>query len=94
MEKCSFVTGRKLQSRRKEIKFKMKKKCVGVVRSAQELAADVFDLWIETEIAKDAKPGQFIGLFTAKESALLPRPISICEVDQAKTAIRIVYRVV
>ena len=34
----------------------MKKKCVGVVRSAQELALDVFDLWIETEIAKDANP--------------------------------------
>ena len=54
----------------------MKKKCVGVVLSAQELAVDVYDLWIETEIAKDAKPGQFIGVFTSKESTLLPRPIS------------------
>ena len=72
----------------------MKKRCVGVVRSAQELAVDVFDLWIETEIAKDAKPGQFVGVFTSKESTLLPRPISICEVDKEKTAIRIVYRVV
>lgn len=72
----------------------MKKKCVGIVLSAQELAFDVYDLWIETEIAKDAKPGQFIGVFTSKESALLPRPISICEVNNEKTALRIVYRVV
>ena len=72
----------------------MKKKCVGVVLSAQELAIDVYDLWIETEIAKDAKPGQFVGVFTSKESTLLPRPISICEVNEEKTALRIVYRVV
>ena len=60
----------------------MKKKCIGVVLSAQELAVDVYDLWIETEIAKDAKPGQFVGVFTSKESTLLPRPISICEVNK------------
>lgn len=71
----------------------MKKKCMGVVRSAQELAMDIYDLWIETEIAADAKPGQFIGVFPGKDSTLLPRPISICEVDQEKTALRIVYRV-
>lgn len=72
----------------------MKKKCMGVVLSSQELAMDVFELWIETEIAADAKPGQFIGVFTGKDSALLPRPISICEVNKEKTALRIVYRVV
>ena len=42
----------------------MKKKCIGVVRSAQELAMDIYDLWIETELAADAKPGQFVGDFT------------------------------
>ena len=80
--------------RRKEIKSGMKKKCIGVVRSAQELAMDIYDLWIETELAADAKPGQFVGVFTSGDSTLLPRPISICEVDKEKTAIRIVYRVV
>ena len=72
----------------------MKKKCIGVVKSVSELAMDVFEMWIETEIAKDAKPGQFIGVFPAKDSTLLPRPISICEVSEDKTALRIVYRVV
>ena len=60
----------------------MKKKCIGVVKSVSELAMDVFEMWIETEIAKDAKPGQFIGVFPAKDSTLLPRPISICEIDK------------
>lgn len=94
MEKLCFRIGNEIHFRRKEIKCKMKKKCVGVVLSAQELAMDVFDLWIETEIAKDAKPGQFVGVFPSRESALLPRPISICEVNEEKTALRIVYRVV
>ena len=94
MAKLYFRIGNRNTTRGKEIKFKMKKKCVGVVLSAQELAVDVFDMWIETEIAKDAKPGQFIGVFTSKESNLLPRPISICEVNEEKTALRIVYRVV
>ena len=71
----------------------MKKKCVGVVKSVSELAMDVFEMWIETEIAKDAVPGQFIGVYPCKESTLLPRPISICEVSGDKTALRIVYRV-
>lgn len=72
----------------------MKKKCIGIVKSVNELAMDVFEMWIETEIAKDAKPGQFIGVYPGKESTLLPRPISICEVSEDKTALRIVYRVV
>lgn len=93
-EKLFFRIWNKNTERGKEIKSKMKKKCVGIVRSAQELAVDVYDSWIETEIAKDAAPGQFVGVFTAKDSTLLPRPISICEVDDAKEAIRIVYRVV
>lgn len=72
----------------------MKKKCAGVVKDVSELAMDVYEMWIETEIAKDAKPGQFVGVYPARDSTLLPRPISICEVNKEKTALRIVYRVV
>ena len=53
----------------------------------------IFDLWIKTELAKDVKPGQFVGVFTKDKSALLPRPISICEVNADRTALRIVYRI-
>ncbi len=72
----------------------MKKKVAGFVIRSEEIAMDIYSLWIETELAKDAKPGQFVGVFTNDKSAILPRPISICEVSDDKTALRLVYRVV
>lgn len=64
------------------------------VASQDKLADGVYSMWIETEkIAKEAVPGQFISLYTKDNSKLLPRPISICEIDREKGLIRIVYRV-
>lgn len=64
------------------------------VASQEKLADGVYSMWIETEkIAKEAVPGQFISLYTKDNSKLLPRPISICEIDREKGLIRIVYRV-
>ncbi len=61
----------------------------------QRLLTDgIYDLWLETPIAMDAQPGQFVGVYPAGKATLLPRPISICEVDREKSAIRLVYRVV
>lgn len=61
----------------------------------QRLLADgIYDMWLETEMAADAHPGQFIGVYPAGKATLLPRPISICEVDRDRSAIRLVYRVV
>jgi dihydroorotate dehydrogenase electron transfer subunit len=61
--------------------------------SQDEIAKDIFSMWIKTDIAKDAKAGQFISLFTKDGSKLLPRPISICEVYKLAGLVRIVYRV-
>ena len=64
------------------------------VASQEKLADGVYSMWIETEkIAREAVPGQFISLYTKDNSKLLPRPISICEIDREKGMIRIVYRV-
>ena len=64
------------------------------VVSQKALAADVYSLWIEAEpIVREAKPGQFLSVYTKDPSRLLPRPISICEVDRAAGRLRIVYRV-
>lgn len=71
-----------------------KSKCVAKVVSASKLAENVFELWLETNLAKSAKAGCFIALFPNNASTLLPRPISICEVNDENTAIRVVYRVV
>lgn len=65
------------------------------VASQDQLAADVFSMWIDTkEIAGQAKPGQFISVYTKDGGRLLPRPISICETNQEAGRLRIVYRVV
>ena len=60
----------------------------------EEIAKDIYSMWIESTFAESAKPGQFISLYTKNGANILPRPISICEVNDWKTAIRIVYRVV
>ncbi len=72
----------------------MKKKALGRILRNEEIATDIFSVWIETEMARDAKPGQFVGVFPKNQSTLLPRPISICEVNEDKTALRLVYRTV
>ena len=71
----------------------MKQKTKGIVISQEQIAPSIFDLWIKTDLAKDVKPGQFIGVFPKDKSTLLPRPISICEVNEGRDALRIVYRI-
>lgn len=71
----------------------MKKKCNGTVISQKEIAPGIYDMWIRTSLAQDAKPGQFVGVYPKAESTLLPRPISICEVNEEKDALRLVYRI-
>lgn len=64
------------------------------VLSQSILAEGIYDMWLETELALDAHPGQFVGVYPANKATLLPRPISICEVDKDRSALRLVYRVV
>ncbi len=70
-----------------------KRKETAVVYSQKETAGGIFDMWISTSLAKNAHPGQFISIYPKNEATLLPRPISICEVDERKERLRIVYRV-
>ena len=70
-----------------------KRKETAVVYRQQPIADDVYDMWIETSLAREAKAGQFISVFTRDRSSLLPRPISICETDRENERLRIVYRV-
>lgn len=63
------------------------------VISQEQLSEGVYNMWIETsEIASQAVPGQFISVYTKDKSKLLPRPISLCEIEADR--LRIVYRVV
>lgn len=70
-----------------------KKKEAARVYKQQQIAPGIYDMWITTTLAQQAKPGQFISVYTQDKSALLPRPISVCETDPANGRLRIVYRV-
>lgn len=65
-----------------------------VVDSQVKLQDDVFSMWINCpDVAAEAHAGQFISVYSNDGSKLLPRPISICEVDKEQGRLRIVYRV-
>lgn len=65
-----------------------------IVIRQEEIADDIYSMWIRTEnVAGEAKAGQFLSLYCNEGSRLLPRPISICEIDKKDKAIRLVYRV-
>lgn len=70
-----------------------KKKVTATVYEQTEIADHIFDMWIETDLAADAKAGQFIAVYPRNASTLLPRPISICEADKEHGRLRIVYRI-
>lgn len=71
----------------------MKQKQTAAVLSQRETAPGIYDMWIGTNLAGQAKPGQFLCIYPKDRSTLLPRPISICEVGEDGNKLRIVYRV-
>ena len=70
-----------------------RKKETVLVVSQEQIADNIFSMWIQTEAAASAKPGQFISMYTNDGTKLLPRPISICEIDKVNGRLRVVYRV-
>lgn len=70
-----------------------RKKENAVVLSQERIAEDIYSMWIKTDAASEAKPGQFISMYTNDGAKLLPRPISICEIDKSEGSLRVVYRV-
>ena len=71
---------------------KVKETCT--ILSQECIGKDIYSMWLETKtIAEQAKPGQFVSVYTRDGSKLLPRPISLCEIDKEKKALRLVYRV-
>ncbi len=73
----------------------VKQQCMAKVTAVTPLAENIFSMWLlAPEIASQAVPGQFISLYCRNKDTLLPRPISLCEVDKKEGTLRIVYRVV
>lgn len=55
----------------------------------------IFDMVLSApEIAELAQPGQFLNLYTGKGEMLLPRPISLCEINPKEGTLRLLYQAV
>lgn len=74
-----------------------KRKCQAVVVEQTPVTDGIYSLWLQFpedyNVAGMAVPGQFISMYCADGSRLLPRPISICELDAAGRRLRVVYRI-
>ncbi|MCR4610567.1 MAG: dihydroorotate dehydrogenase electron transfer subunit [Lachnospiraceae bacterium] len=68
-------------------------KTIGNVISQLQIATNIYSMTIETDIAMSAKPGQFVSMYCHDETKILPRPISICQIDSKAMTIRVVYRI-
>lgn len=58
------------------------------------LAPGIYELVIKAKAALNAVPGQFMMIYPKGKHTILPRPISICEINKDEETLRIVYRVV
>ena len=65
------------------------------IHSQEEMASGIFRMLLDApEVAREAKPGQFVNLYVNDPTKLLPRPISICEADAEKGLLTLIYAVV
>lgn len=72
----------------------MKHKEIAEVLSQENIATGIYSMWLKCPlVSADAVQGQFISLYCHDGSRILPRPISISEIDKNEGKLRIVYRV-
>ena len=69
------------------------KKITATIVSQEQLSEDIYSIWLSTgEVAALAKTGQFVNVYVNDKSKILPRPISLCEIDKENNRLRLVYR--
>ena len=67
---------------------------MAVVVRQEQIGTGIYSMWMKTEqIAEHAKAGQFVSVYCNDGSRILPRPISICEINKEEKTLRLVYRV-
>ena len=69
----------------------MKGRIRAEVLRQERIAPEIFRLVISASFAKECGAGQFVSVYSADRSRLLPRPISICESDDE--TVTLVYRI-
>lgn len=71
-----------------------KEQITAVITEQLCITGDIYQMKLKAEgIAAEAKAGQFVSLYCKEGGRLLPRPISICEIEKEKGELRLVYRV-
>ena len=69
-------------------------KTTAKILSSERIATDVYSMWLGAPVVSlGSLPGQFISVYSKDKSRMLPRPISICELDKEHGKLRIVFRV-
>lgn len=87
---CSYNNGHLQFGEPKYQGYKTKQSAL--VLSQEGIAPDIYRLTLQCEeIAKNAKAGQFVNLYCDEDSRLLPRPISLCEMNKEEGNICLVY---
>lgn len=72
-----------------------KLQCTAKVTAVTTLAEGIVSMWLlAPAIASCAVPGQFLSLYCKNRDTLLPRPISLCEINREEGTLRIVFRIV
>ena len=67
---------------------------MAVITRQEKIGTGIYSMWIRTEqVAEHAKAGQFVSVYCNDGSRILPRPISICEINKEDKTLRLVYRV-
>ena len=67
---------------------------MAVITRQEKIGIGIYSMWIRTEqVAEHAKAGQFVSVYCNDGSRILPRPISICEINKEEKTLRLVYRV-
>ena len=59
----------------------------------EALTPEIYEMVLGVKSTSEATPGQFINLYCKDGSRLLPRPLSISEVDQKAGTLRLIYKV-
>ncbi len=60
----------------------------------ESLTDQIFEMILECpEIVNEAKPGQFVNLYCRHLGRLLPRPISVCELNKGKGYLHLIYAI-
>lgn len=72
----------------------MRAKEQATVINQECIGTGIYSMWIKTKAAREAAAGQFISVYCKDKTKLLPRPISICQINKEEERLRIVYRVV